>query len=190
MNVEYEAFKLAKYYIEEKRKKTFKVPKLATIKNSKWWPIFLKVVEKYGNRKEWNSYKFILSQFLHDGEILPHNLLSDRAWKIFLEYKERFNIRTKTKDIVIGIVKTLNEIKSFCNSRNHLKANDFILFFRDERNRELIRRGNFNNYIFTICKDFPKELMNEDEHMKKRAVLFSKPKLLNRLKEILGDEFE
>lgn len=188
MILKQKVFCLAKYYLKEQKKYTFKTFRLSSVENTKWWKFFLQTVEKFGNRKEWNVKNFVLSQFAYNEKVLPYELFSDKAWEIFLEYKHRF-VNGNVKNIVFSLLDTYNKIKEWSTKQKFDKIN-FSAFFYDEKIKMFIKRGNYNTYLFTICKHFDKSLMDKNEYSAKRAMIFNNKKILNKMKEILDEEFE
>lgn len=184
MDNDYEAFKLAKAFLHFYRRYSYVSFKLSTVKKSKWWNFFLKVANNYSHEKDWNAYIFIAAQFEEKGKILPYQLIEKDAYETYKLYRHRFEADTDKK-IVTNLLLTYRRVK---------ESNSSIrVFLEDKKNQLFIQRKNINPQLFFLCKSFYElgldKQFEKEEIDNKRAVIFANKKILNKMKEILGDEF-
>ncbi len=196
--LETKAFDLAKIFLSFYRTHTRKIFRLGSVKKSKWWNFFVQTIEKFGDRKEWNSYEFVGSIFeKYGGQVYPPQLPTEAAWSTFLEYRHRFRKSVKMdKVLAINLLNVYQNVKRWSFDNGHKKIN-FNAFINDSYNTIMIERKSYDLTLFTVSKSFHKWLKNyeegsiitEDEIKNKRALIFSHKKILYRLQEIMGDEF-
>ena len=67
------AVEIARCYLLFHKKYTNKLFSLSKVKDSKWWPYFVKCAAFFGNKPDWDTYKFIEAQFeTKGGDIYPY----------------------------------------------------------------------------------------------------------------------
>jgi hypothetical protein len=192
------AKEIAKVYLQYHKKYTNKIPSFTNIEGSKWWVYFMKCAMLYGNKEEWNTYKFIEAQFDTKGDVYPYELSKSDAWEIYLEYRKR------DSDLEIYVARNLlatyNYMKDWSKDNGYDVPN-YKKFFNDPKQRFYIKRQSLSFYLFSILKSFYEEFYNKlsdeekdslievEELMKLRAVIYSNRKLKNKMQEVLGHEF-
>ena len=193
------AIEVAKIYLQFHKKYTDKLFSLSNVKNSKWWPYFVKCAAFFGNKPDWDTYKFIEAQFeIKDGDIYPYELIKHEAWENFIEYKSRD--KNYDKYIAMNLVSSYNLIKKWSKDKGYVETN-YKEYFKDIKNQNLIRRKNLSFYLFSILRSFYEFFYNKlseqeqdsiieiDELMKLRAAIYTNEKIKNKMKEILNHEF-
>jgi len=192
---EVEAFNLAKIYLSFYKSHTNKHFHLGSVKKTKWWKFFLEVVEKFGDKKEWNPHVFIWAQFEKYDKIFPTQLPTDAAWSLFLDYRNRFQSSQKSEiSMAKNLLNTYNMVKRW-SLDNGYKGVDFKAFFNNPYNMIMIERYTYDLTLFTLTKSFQecmelnKNILTEEEFNKKRALIFNNKKVLYKIKEVLGNEF-
>ena len=138
---EKQIMELADIYLKFYKRYSFTHFKLSQLKNTKWYRFFEQAINDFSNRKEWNSYKFIASQFEKYGKILPFQLVGDRAWKTYLDYHDRLEKETD-KGLVISLLSTYKKMKG-------QKFEDFV-----RKNKFLIEHRNIDYKLFLFYDKF------------------------------------
>jgi hypothetical protein len=192
------AEEIAKAYLQFHKKYTPKVFSLAKVQESKWWPYFLKCAMEFGNKEGWDTYKFVEAQFETKGDIFPFDLAKKEAWKIFEEYK--LGDKDFGKYIAMNLVATYKHIKQWSKEHGYDTPN-YRKYFSDDNEQFFIKRKSYSFYLFSVCRSFYSEFYNAlsdtdkdslidlDELMKMRAAIYTNPKLKDKMKEVLRDEF-
>lgn len=192
------AQEIAKIYSQFYKKYTPKTWILSKVKETKWWPYFLKCASIYGNRPEWDTYKFVEAQFESKGKIFPFDLCRKEAWEIFEEYKSRD--KDFEKYIARNLLSTYNYIKDW-SLKKGFKASNYPEFFSNKEESLLIKRKKFSLYLFSILKSFYEYFYNKlsdeekddlieiEDLMKMRSVIYINEKLKRKMQETLGNEF-
>lgn len=193
------AWEIARTYLQFHKKYTNKLFSLDKVKESKWWIHFLNCAAFFGNRPDWDTYKFVEAQFeTKDGDIFPYELTVHKAWENFIDWKKRD--KDYGKYIAMNLVATYNDIKKWSKD-NGYATTSYKEYFSDTKVRFSIRRKAFSFYFFSILKSFYEYFYNKlteeeqdsvieiDELMKMRAAIHTNEKLKNKMKEILGNEF-
>jgi len=190
LQIEREAFLLAKSFLERYKKLDFRTFRISKVKESKWWKHFVSCVELRSSKKEWDTKRFIDIQFNEFGKILPFHLPTKKAWDIYIEYYRRGEV-DKEKAVALGLLNSYKKIKKFGTYKD---------FFNDKKNMLFVIRGELSPYFLSISRSFLKVYANLTENQKKniiskeklkisRAMVFSNRKILNKIKEALGKEF-
>lgn len=193
-NTEKLAFDLARVFLSFYRKHTYKTFRLSTVKKSKWWPYFIKVINEYSNRPDWDAYIWVACQFEKFGKIFPTQLVGSRAEEAFEEYSSRFKENT-IKQLANNLVITYNEILKWSKKNNFSKVN-FEALFEDKKMTFRIERGEIIPDIFSVVRAYhilPEErrrrIMSLEKLQIKRALIMNNKKIKNKMKELLGEEF-
>lgn len=187
--LELETYKLVKFFLKFYKSHTFKY---TTVRNSKWWDYFYRAAEKYSNEPGWNPYAFIAAQFEKYDQILPYHLTKKIAYDAYIEYKSRFE-EDNDKNLVLSLLSSYNLVKEWCHENGYGKIN-FKAFFRNTDNIEKLRRRNTNHDLFSIIKSFrelnsKENIYSEEEIDNSRRKILTKNKILNKMKEVLKEEF-
>jgi len=195
--MEIEAFNLSKFFLKRFKQYTFKTYRLNNVKNSKWWPHFLRVVEKHINKPEWNAERFVNFVFDEYGLIYPPQLKKQEYWD---EYLNKFRVKEYQTEVKIAkeILNSYKYIKRW-GSKNNSK-NSIEDFFNNPKTITLLERKIISPYFLCICKPFLKMYANLTEEQRnsiiskkelklKRVVLFSYRKVKDKMKEVLKENF-
>lgn len=184
---------LAKYFLQEYRKKR---PYCTLKALKKYWKYFEQTIDIFANNPEWDSRAFILSLF-EVQDVYPPMLPTKKSWETFIEHKHRFIQYNNEKNLANSLLNTYKKIKEW-SEKSGFNYINYEAFFKDEKNRFLIKRNNFNTYLFTVCKSFlqwynqleDKSFMSDIQFVSKRAVIFQNKKILKKMRQVLGKEFE
>jgi len=203
--IDKKAFELArvflKYYRKYTNKKLFRLSSgigTKSVKDTKWWNCFLTIIERYGFMEEWNENDFIKFQFEEFGIILPFNLLRKDVWTAYVEHLHRGKVDSDLS-IAKSLLSAFNKIKKWSKESSFTGAN-YEEFFKNEKNLFFISRGEFSEYFLSISKSFLKYYSNltkdkrdgiviKENLEKARRAVFSRKRIKNKLKRVLGDEF-
>lgn len=194
--IEAKAFELAKNFLQYSD--YLKYLKLSNITKTKWWQHFLKTIELHGKKKEWGARDFVKVQFDEFGQIYPFHLVSKKAWNTYIEFYKKGKA---DKDITIAksLLNGYNKIKKW-SKENGFDFINYKGFFEDKKNMFFINRKEFSLYFLTISKSFlniyrnltkneKEDIISLNDFRIKRAYIFKNKKILNKIKEILGEEF-
>ena len=144
---DYRVYKLAEIYLKFYKTLSFKHFTMKSFHNSRWKKFFVQAIEKFADRKEWNDYLFIATQFEKHGIVYPSMLAHDSAWKTYLEYKDRFNI-SELKGILSDMLSTYNFIKK--------TKLDFKEFLKTPKYQFLLKNKRIDYKFFLLYKPFYK----------------------------------
>jgi hypothetical protein len=156
---------------------------------------FLRTVSLFSPKEEWDVYRFVEAQF-SDGMVYPSQLTTKRAWENFLEYRKRIKEDLDTY-VANSCATTFNFIKKWSKLKGCPRP-EYLAFLHDQE--ENILRGAFSIHFFSILRPFydfyntlpvgaREKIATLEDLEKKRVVIHSIPKLKEKLKEVLGDDF-
>jgi len=197
--LEREAFKLAEIYYKTYSKYSGKFIRASQIKKSKSWPAFLKTIEQRGSQPEWDAYRFIEIQFNEYGKIYPYHLYSKDAWKTYIDrYQVGFEDRDKT--IALSLLNAYKVIQAWCK-RKKIEGVDVRAYFTNPLNILLLENKKLSPYFLSICKSFKDHycelniseqyaIIKPSQLESARRAVFSNKKILKKMKELLGNEFD
>lgn len=188
MTREEAALALAQSYVKEFKKYSFRVFNPNNVQSTKWWIHFLRAADlRY--LEDWSPEIWVKCQFEKQGKIYPFRLYGKIATETFEEYKHRY-IEKDNKDIQIikGMLSTYKKIKDWAE-RNEKDISDF---FDDRNNLKQVERNFYSKFFLAIFKPFvtinkEKEIINIEQLSIKRAYLYSKPRIIGKMKEVLGN---
>jgi hypothetical protein len=182
--IENQAFLLAKEYVCEYRKKYgFNMTPYNRMKDSKWWPSFVKTIELFGEKENWNPHNFIRLNFEYQGKIFPSQLPTKKAWDTFIDnYREEEDINYK--NIALALLNDINTIKKLKLEKIDLDSIRRLSFD--------IKRGAISIYFLSLLKPFyeynkEENFYEEKELLTKRSIIYKNKKIYNKMKEIFGD---
>lgn len=190
------AFDLAKIYLRFYKKATGRnLFSIRKFRGSKWWIPFFRTVSLFGPKKEWDALRFVEAQF-SDRIAYPSQLATKRAWENFLEYRKRI-IEDTDLYVANSCATVFRYIAKWSKLQGYSRPS-YQAFLQAER--ENILRGSFTIHFFCILRPFyefyerlddsqKEKVATTDELERKRAVIHSIPKLSEKLKEVLGDDF-
>ena len=192
--LEQQAFLLAEIFLKYFKKHGYAIFKLCSVKETRWWSSFLKIIERYGNQKDWNPELFIKVQFQEFGKIYPQQMLSKRAYEVYKGYNERGEAYV---DFDVKVAREL--LNSYKKIRKWEEKNN-KKFFEDKKNQFLLQRNIISPYYLSISKPFInyyKNLTEKEQHAiieprvlsSSRMFIFSRKKILEKMKEALGKDF-
>jgi hypothetical protein len=193
------ALEIAKVYLQFHKKYSFKTFSLTKVKETKWWPYFLKCASNFGNRDEWDTYKFIEAQFhIADGDVFPFSLMKEECWDNFLMFKKR------DKDFPVyianNILASYNSIKEWSRLKGYETPN-YKEYFSDKTIRGNIERHSVSFYLLSILRGFYEYYYNRltdeqkdslikiEDLMAMRAAVYTNEKIKKKMQEVLGTEF-
>lgn len=187
MNKEFETFKLSLIYRTHFKKFDQRIFTAKTITNSKWWPYFEKVIDKFCDRENWDPSVFIEAQFFFKGgKVYPPELPTEKSWKNFLDY---LNYKEKESDEETTVKNALNgfsSVKNFCLKNNiPFGVSEYI---DNDYNRKKIERNEIPIHFFLFSKVFNKKFNIKDDI--KKTLVRSNKKLLEKIKNVLKEDYE
>ncbi len=178
-------FNLAMYYRSEFLKYDRRIFTITTVKNSKWWKYFEETIEKFSGREGWNPSIFIKCQFESFGKIYPPQLVTERAWNTFQEYKFRFEGQPdKNEQIIKDVITGYQLVKSFCSDRK--SPFSIFLFLSDKFQRRQLEIEAYPIYLFVFSKAYISIFGTNNT---KRMIVAQNQKLLTLVKKILGNDY-
>jgi hypothetical protein len=189
INIEQEAYFLAKAYLSEFNKIDVRHFRISNVKKTKYWKAFTKTIEMFGKNPEWDCYKFVEIQFYEFGKIYPFQLATKRAWETYLGYYNRGEV-----DIEKNIAKSLLSSYQFIR-RWELKNGEK---FFTHKNTLLFK--NISPYYLAISKSFydiyclmpevdKNKLIKEDDLNIKKIMVNIHKKISDKMKEVLGNDY-
>jgi len=187
--IELEAFKLARKFRLEYLKFDKKIYTLKNVTKSKWWKVFIKTIEIFANREEWNLDLFVEAQFYTFGKIFPFQLLNKEAWESFLSYKlyKEHTLDGETS-LIKNVLYGFEEVKNYCKKNKHDFSVDY--FLQDEKNKEKMRNGIIPIHFFLFSKSFDKIKQLDERINLKKVFTHSNKKLNEKVKIILKSDYE
>ncbi len=183
-NLELEYDRLSKFYINYYNQYSSKKIFIRKPLESKWGTYFIKIVNTFGYRDEWNAKLFLKANFEENGLVYPQQLNTEKAWKIYLDYKPRFEANDKFFEE--GIKATCLKINCYDNMKEFIELNKIFL-----------KNGNFSNYVLFFSKTYLKWAKENNilkdyniEKIKiKRALVSQNDKVLYLIKQALKEDF-
>lgn len=194
---DYEAYNLAKYFLNSYRKYSFKIFKLNNVKNTKWWKFFVETIEKYGEEKNWDAKKYIEVNFEEHGKILPFFLPGKKAFETFQNHMKRGE-RNVDEAVAKDLLLSYKIVNDWCKKNNAEFSNEE--FISNYVNQLKFKRKELSTYYVVISKSLfnflqervRRELninLDKQKVLNKRAVIFNNKKITEKMKEILKDDF-
>ena len=125
--VENLAFNLAIEFRNYYKKYTYQVYRIDNLKQSKWWPHFIKTAEKYIDKKDFDYKFFIEIQFEIYGKVFPYFLPGKKAEAAYNQnyYKENTiddqlisEVRGSREAVIAWAQKNKKEASDYFNSEN------------------------------------------------------------------------
>lgn len=196
IQIENEAFKIAQVYLQNIKRHTHKTFNLRNIKSSKTWPFFLRLAEQHMLKPEWDANKFIVFVFDQYGPIYPAQMKTQKIWEEFVGTTKFVNIESDKK-IALELLNSYKVIRRWCNKYKE----DFSVkkYIDQPKNRIFVKRGGLSPLFISICVpllDFIYNLPEKDKDViiggsleNKRMVVFSNKKIVDKMKEVLKNEF-
>jgi hypothetical protein len=186
------AFQMANVFIKYYKKYTNKHFILSNVKNSKWWPFFIKTAIKFGEREHFNVDGFIKAQFDEYGKVFPFNLPKEDSYKVFLSRNKKQEDFSKIQTIneVLSLYK---RIKKWCETKR-LDGFSVKSYLDDKKNILFLKRGTHPFTLLSVSKSFldlnrVENIIENEKIEAKRMLIFTNSKLKSKLQEVLGDEF-
>jgi hypothetical protein len=161
-------------------------------KDGKYWKYFLDLANSIMETKA-DPYKFIVVQFQELGMRYPQELNSKVAWELYNLSKD-IDVYDKEMELARVLLNTFNIVKDWSKISGFDKPN-YSAFLKNNKNRFLLHRHDIRPELFLLTKSFYNELTKEERNEIipkaeiKRAIIFSHKNILEKLKEVLGDEF-
>jgi len=183
---ELEVFNLTNYFRNEFIKYDRRIYSLKTVKSGKWWKYFCETIDKFSTREGWDANIFIKCQFESFGKIYPTQLPTERAWNAFKDYKFRFeNVMDKETEIVKSVLTGYKAVKNYCV--NQKKEFSVATFLENNFNNRQIEIGAYPIYFFAFSKAY---IAVYGMNKTKRMMVTRNKDLLDKIKNVLGDDFE
>jgi Lhr-like helicase len=194
-SVENLAFNIALEFRKHYKKYTFKVYRIDNVKQSKWWPHFIKTAEKYINQEGFDYKFFIKIQFETYGKVLPHFLAGKQAEKA---YKQNYYKENSTEEKIVSEVRGAKEAIKLWSNRN---KKDFSDYFDASNTFLLVKRIEYlSPYYLAFSKNFlssyaklseeqREEVYSKRELNLKRAYVNQHPEAKKEVRDILEDDF-
>jgi len=195
--LEREALNLSFIYYKEYRKYSRKYINTAKVKDSKYWQYFIKTIEMYGSKNEWNANKYIESVFYNNGKVFPAQLMRKDFWDNYVgEYRRGYV--DKSKSIAYFLLSSYKKIEKWNKNKgnkvidyeNYIKSNLMMLDRMILDPYFLSISKSFKNYYFTLDMYEQYNIRSPDGLESNRRSVFTEKKILAKMKEILGDEFD
>lgn len=197
--LESEAFALAALYYKNFNKYSKKHIALSKVKSSKYWDAFVKTIELRGSQEEWEKGLFIKVLFEEYGKFYPYKLYTNEVWKTYKNYYKR-GFENRDKSIALSLLHTYNSIKIWSKKKKK-EGVDVEGYFKNPLNIALLENKKPSIYLLSISKtfkDYYRELhmaeqfaiVKPSELESCRRAIFKNKKILNKMKELLGDEFD
>jgi hypothetical protein len=161
-------------------------------KNHGDWKYFLGLAEtiiKIGA----NPYKFISTIFQERGMLYPPQLDTKENWEIYKLAKD-IEVYDRETEIARKLLVTFNIVKDW-SKINGFDISNYSAFLKNIKNKFLLHRHDINPELFLFTKSFYNNLTQKERNEiipngeVKRMIIFSHKKILDKLKEILKDEF-
>ena len=185
--IEQEAYLLAVEFINTFRSKYgFGITHPDKVKTSKWWGHFLKTIELYGQRPEWNRKEYVKILFRENGKIYPYYLPSNNAWTIYTDNYIEKKDEDEYKIILLSIIAEYKRAKKYFNEDGLIDINTI------KRLSSNIQRDMVSKYFLCILKPFyelnKERAFYDERNMKiKKALIFNNKKVLDKLKEVFKE---
>jgi len=184
------AMALADAFITEYRKHDFRFPTMKSIRKSKWWIHFERAAE-LRHIEDWDAKIWVKCQFDKYGKILPFRLYGKKAQEAFQEYKHRYldGEDDKERQLITSMLSTYKTIKIWCKKKNLPEIN-YNEYFQNNINKA--ERGQLSQHFLSICRPFRENfegVLDDDALMIKRAYVYKNKRLVNKLKEVMGNDF-
>lgn len=183
-NLELEYDRYSKLYMNMFNKYSHKKFYIRKPIESKWGNFFIKTVNMFALRPEWNAGNFLRANFEENGLIYPPQLMTEKAWNTFLDYRHKFESQeTSLED---GVKATLEKITKYENMDSFIKGNAHFL-----------RNKNFSYYALLFSRTFivwakENNLLDDltPEKIKvKRLMVRKNLELYNLVKQTLKEDF-
>ena len=102
------------------------------VKKTKFWPMFMSVVEKFGNDKDWDAKNYV--DFCFDNYDIKWPFEISKQ-SIFKDFKERIKITMDLeKEITMDILNSFNIIKKWYSEKKSINTfKDFSLFVEENK---------------------------------------------------------
>lgn len=196
LQIENEAFNLARFYLQRMRQHTPRVANLKLIKKSRVWPQFLAIVEMHGGKPEWDAAKFVNFVFDEFGPVYPAQMKTQEVWN---EFTGKFSPRDQDeqKQMALELLNSYKVIKKWCDKHNEFL--DIEKYLEMTKNRIYVKRGGLSPYFIAVSKtltSFVESLPEKDRNAiikgdleNKRRYVHKFRKLRNKMQEVLGNEF-
>lgn len=197
LQIENEAFVLARFYQKRMSQFSPRTFNLKSIKKSKAWGQFLSIVEMHGGKPEWNASKFVDFVFDEFGPMYPAQMKTQEIWN---EFVGKFSPRDQgdEKQIALELLNSYKVIKRWCDKHNEFFNIEVYLDL--VKNKIYVKRGGLSPYFIAISKtlsSFVENLPEKDrnniikgELETSRRYVHKFRKLRNKMREVLGDEFK
>lgn len=186
MTKEEVSYRLADTFIKEYKQFDSYLFSMRTVDKSKWWTHFQKAAG-YRSIKGWTPEVHVKSCFEKYGKILPFRLFGKTALEAWEEYHHRYEGK-QSNDFVIQMLDTYKRIKKWSKDGSYDPE-----FYKN--NVIFIKRGILSIHFLSLSKSF--RMLNEVENFFdeetlnfKRAMVFRNKKLVNKMKEVFGEDFQ
>jgi len=188
LNIEQEAFALARAFLNEFSKLDPKHFRISNVKNSKYWKAFIKTVEMFGKNPEWDCYKFVEIQFYEFGKIYPFQLATKRAWDTYFDYYSRGEVDAE-KNIAKSLLNSYQFIKRWeeKNKKKFFTHENYTMFNNISPYYLAISQSFYDTYCLMPEVD-KKKLISENDLNIKRIMVVRNKKIFSKLKEALKNE--
>ena len=186
--LELQAFNIASYFRREFIKYDYKIYNIQNVKKSKWWVMFERTAEKFSNREGWDADLFVKAQFNLNGKIYPFDLLSEKAWNNFIDYKNSKEAEnTPEVEDINFVLDGFRAVKEYCKNND----TDFSveLFIKNKKNFNNIIEKNIPKHFFLFSKAFNKEHTLPDKEKYKKLSIASDKRLLICIKKVLKVDY-
>jgi hypothetical protein len=152
-----QAFVLAKAFSIQRSKKNLSFlfnPK--TIKNTRWWNVFVGIVEKFGNNEQWHAEEFCEFCFDNYDIKFPHEMSRFSIWKDYMSRKE--NLLSMEKEITLEMLTSFKAIKHWYE-KNKVEFHSF----REYIDNTPLWFVKISPYLISCSKLMKSELTKIDE---------------------------
>jgi len=180
------SYRLADTFMREYKKFNSYLFSMKTVDKSKWWSHFEKAAG-YRSIEGWTPEVHIKSCFEKYGKILPFRIYGKTAIGAWEEYHHRYEEK-QGNDIVVQMLDTFKRIKKWNDGEGY----NWGYYSANLRN---IKRGILSVHFLSLSKEFRR--LNEEENFYeletlnfKRAMVFRNKKLVIKMREIFGEDFQ